>query len=134
MTLQLTHRTEALQATWGGGGGGGGGGEEGGEERGIKCYHRNFMVGEWGGGGGDSREHSYCLQTLFQLYHSYMYDTVLHSHLASNPGSHPAFRRLQFVLQATKSEKLDESLGSRLLTLLFVVVGHEVVVQRSGVQ
>ena len=36
--------------------------------------------------------------------------------LASNPGSHPAFRRLQYgKAECTASdEKLDESLGSRL--------------------
>ena len=36
--------------------------------------------------------------------------------LASSPGSHPAFRRLQYEKRSTVSdEKLDESLGSRLM-------------------
>ena len=36
--------------------------------------------------------------------------------LASNPGFHPAFRRLQYKKRGTASdEKLDESLGLRLI-------------------
>ena len=37
--------------------------------------------------------------------------------VASNPGSHPAFRRLQYgkaLFRTASDEKLDESLGLRL--------------------
>ena len=49
---------------------------------------------------------------LYVFLSSYYAD----GHLASNPDSHPAFCRLQYSAFCTASdEKLDESLGSRLI-------------------
>ena len=71
----------------------------------------------WGRGGegrGGEGRHMYHAEQVKTAWHFSHHSITPSLHLASNPGSHPAFSRLQSAFRTASNEKLDESLGSRL--------------------